>query len=488
VTARLLRILAVACALAGCMRGPEVPKVGSPDAYGWRAPIDVVGNEPAYRFDIAPELEKWLGEQDIRGIAIFDATGTPQACGGFSNGPLESKITHSQGRVAEFAADACTPHGDPAVCFRGRGCDIADYCPHIEIDLSRSATLAGIDALPDLLAVANAAPDACDLTRETPCTEVGLNDEIHAQQRQARREARSALARVQLDALLKPDPPPPPRTKPGQFNPGSGAMGGGVRGRLGGAMLSGPGASGASQPNYGPIPLTPVGTPAIRSPQSKTGDAAAEATGGYVVEFDEPATEIRLYWSPPTGGQVGTTTLIAYDAEGHLHTHTDYLQPFGGNMADRFEQVVWIDTHPRSLRVIAQSSIPDLRLVGATSTKREHKPFVDAHKRQYWFAPSGHAPYGLYLEHGQGTCAYGEDARQTAAYPRINEPDWPPAATIGAPIRNPRSAFAALASSRFGVVVWGYWLGVMLALWCAGAALVGVRWWVLRSTRLQRRS
>lgn len=484
---RAARTLIAACALGGCVQGPHAPKDGSPDAYGWRAPVVIEGSEPVYRFDIAPDVEKWLVDERIRGLAIFDAHGAPQACGAFGNGPIESTVTLAHARISAFTPDTCAGHGDPPVCFKGHDCAVPDVCPRTQIDLSRWNALSNIDTLPDLLAIANAPPDACDIERQSPCEHVGLNDAIHTQQRLTRRDARSALYWAHLDRLLTPDPPPPPRTTAGQFNPGSSGdvagAAGGIRGRLGGAILSAPGASGA------PTALATPSRATARSAASNGRDAADDDTGGYVVEFDEPASEIRLYWSPPTGSQIGTTRLVAYDAEGHRHANTDPLQPFGGNLADRFEQVVRLDIHPRSLRVIAQSSVPDLRLVAATSTKREHKPFVDGHLRQYWFAAKGTAPYALYFERDRGTCgSYGEDPRTLAAYPRLNGPAWPPAATIGAPLRNPRGLFAALAASSFGSFVWLNWLGLMLGLWLAGAALVGVRWWVLRSTRPQRRS
>lgn len=478
----------VAAALGGCVQGPHVPKDGSPDAYSWRAPIGIEGSEPVYRFDIdiGPDVQQGLAEEDIRSLAVFDAHGTPQACGAFGNGPIESTVTLSHARISAFASDMCASYGSPAVCFKGHDCAVPDICPRTRIDLTRSTALAGIDALPDLLAIANTPPDACDLDRSSPCREVGFDDAIHTKQRLTRRDARIALHWAHLDELLTPDPLPPPRQTAGSFNPGSGEVagaGGSIRGRLGGAMLSGPGSSAGRVDR--PIPLTPPGRSADRSANS---NAAAPDDSGYVVEFDEPATEIRLYWSPPTGGQIGTTTLAAYDAEGHRHEHTDPLQPFGGNLADRFEQVVWLDLHPKALRVTARSSLPDLRLVAATSTKREHKPFVDTHLRQYWFAAEGTAPYALYFERGHGTCGYNEDSRRLATYPRLNDPDWPPAAKVGAPLRNSRGVLTAMATSQFGVLVWLAWLGLMCGLWLVGAALVGARWWVLRSTRPQRRS
>lgn len=471
-------LLAFACVLSGCMQGPVAPRDSDRDAYGFRAAIDTPGSEPVYRFDIAPDIEKWLSDRDIHAVSVFDANGQPQACGSFASasGPLESTAVMSRARISTYDEGACAAHGEPLVCFKDHPCDLPEFCPRTRIDLTLWHALAGIDTLPKLLAIANAPPDPCEIEGSSPCTDIGFNDDFHAEQRLVRRAARSALYWAHLDALLTPDPPPPPRTTPGVFNPGNG--GESAHAKASGVMLS----TRQSDPAQKPHANAPKrgAQPAQVAPAGEAGD--------YVVEFDEPASEIRLHWTSTTqGGDMGTTETIAYDANGMQHTHADALQPFGGRMADGFEQVLSLDMHPRAMRVIVHSNVTGLRLVGATSTKHEPKPFYDGTRRQFWFAASGAAPYALYAERRRGLCTRNEDPRRMAAYPRINDVAWPPAATIGAPRASPRGPLAMLTATNFSAVVWLYWLALMFALWVPAAAFVGARWWRVRRFEARQR-
>lgn len=479
-------LLAMIGLLAACT-GPDAPREPSRDVYAFRAPIDARGGEPVYRLNVSPDLNRWFDEHGIRNVSVFDAAGAPQACGIFNQhsfGPIESTATVSQGRIAAFDDATCKPDGALAVCFKGHACGAPDYCPHTPIDLTPFADLKDIDTLESLLAIANTAPDPCDIEGAS-CPDRPSGDDAHARQRLARRLARAVLARAGLGALLKPDPPPPPRTTPGVFNPRFlSTTGGGVRSALGAMMLSATPSADTPRRAISPIRLP---SPAAGRAQhtAKTADAESD---DYAITFDEPVTEVRLIWAPSAhGSQVGTTKTIAYDDEGRPHEHVDPLQPIGDIGSDRFEQTVAIDLHPRAVRVIVQSDLAGLRLIGATSTTRAHKPFVNDSPRQFWFVASGTPPYSVYLEKNRGMCGDSASLRRMNTYARLHDADWPPAATVGMPLANARSPFMALAASHFEIVVWLYWLAGMLVLWLAAAAFVGARWMRVRRFEARQR-
>lgn len=452
-------LLALVCALSGCVSGPEAPKGNVPSAYAWRAPLAIGGSEPIYRFDLPQEIDGWMRGEKIGSIAVFDAAGKPMTCGSLDamSLALSWMETTYEGRVSDFDAATCASTDRPHLCFAGAECRVEPGCPEATVDLGGTPPQ-GIATLDDLLAIANA-PD-CDA------------DPVAAACRSAtpapalsRTDARAALARAGLGRFLTADTP---RVAHAGNGP-SGAMGGALLTSRGGA-LSGRGQLNPSNP--------PRNDPMLR--KEAIADSAI-AGGGYVVEFERPVTGFDIEWHADAGkGIDGRTTTIVYDAGGRARTRTE---PMPRTAAPRFTQHVATEVPARSIRVVFDGTASGLTLARASRTDRATKPFADGERRQFWFETNGTPPYGIYFAPHLGMCGASGNTPELLALPHIHDADFPPPANVGAREPNPRSLLTRLAADDLGKLAWLYWLAGMLGLWLAGAVLVGARALLVRAQR-----
>lgn len=450
---RAIALLPIVFALCGCLPGPVSPDSASTKAYRWRATLAGAASEPIYRFDLTPEFQRWMDDNGVRSVAVFDALGRSQSCGrlGSTHAPLSSTTTTFEGRIAPYDPAACKAHDELPICFAGEPCTLPDYCPRIEINLNWTS-LGEVTTLDQLVDIANKPrpPFPCEVSSDVGCTpeHVPANDAIS----QERGEARSALVRAGLDRMVKPDPPRLQRRN--WFSPGETL-------NKDGTFV---------------IPASPV-LPDREAVARNAELRRYDNSGGYVVEFDEPASELTFYWRRPDATRIeGKTTVIAYNAEGRRFGNTSPLYPTNDSPPGMLQQAVRGSTPMRTFRVVTEANAPDMQLVEVKSTTYADKPFIDARKRQFWFAAHGTAPYSIYAERGRGTCAGGDSVEISPTDARLREPDRPLPLAVGERIENQRSLLASLAVDHYDVFVWLCWLGLLLLIWAPGACLIAVRW------------
>jgi len=446
-------------ALTGCWQGPEPPRSTGSDTYGFRAPLVEEGTDALYRFDVTPDIDRWMTQRGVQGLAVFDADGQPARCGeiGSRASALDSMSRTTQGEVRAFDPEDCEGTDEVRICAEGHPC-VPDYCPHVTAKQRDISLLEGADTPDALLALANAdLPPAPQCVREgqgIDCTAGGKGALDVSHKRDPRRDQARALLRE--TGFADEYDPELDRAKANRGPPIV-------------VLRIPPGAPGAPIFPYR-LKAHPIDPPGIE--------------GGFVVAFDEAPSELRLIWNRKDAK--GTVRLVGYDAAGKRFENRDALQGAHSGSVDELGQRV--RSHPtiREYRVVVESDAADLQLIGATSTTHVDKPFVRHDVKQYWFSASGHGPYWVYLEPHQSTCARttGASFENVAA---AADPDWPRAAMLGSVVENPRGHMAALEADHRGIGAWLNWGAAVGVAWLLALLAVVVRWlWIAYGSARRR--
>jgi len=463
--------------LAGCWQVPPPPADNSTDAYGWRAAIDLGGNEPYYRFELPADLSAWMTEHDTRAFSVFDAAGKLQECrimGAESNDPMATIEHIATASVTEFDGNACNVTDEPRVCFKDQPCAWPAYCQPQLIDLT-GTSLQAATSLDALLAAANETPFPPDCAPES----AGATRACDARDDAARRDYRVARDKsLEARELLQ-----------------SSGLGESEQRRNVQANLSGHYASSAAPP---PQPMSAMGgrRQAAMSPQTPDHYVlspvrrTSQQSGGYAIEFDTAPHDLFLLnfvWNVPASqGFVGNATLTCYNSSGTSSDYPMNIQSNARRTGDFLTQTFGPRCDAKAYRVVVgHSAIANLALSAVTATSYIPKPFIQKDKKTYWFKPSGKAPYGLYLEKSHGTCVGMGSPNELKQLAHVTEPQWPPALrAVSMPEENRRSAWAKLRASNNELVAWIYW-----AVGVGGAALSALlvtllRWWWFASRKV----
>lgn len=417
--------------VAGCWHVPLPPNDSSTDAYGWKAPIEIPGTEPYYRFQVSENLRGWMKQHSVESFAIFDADGKLQSCGPMSagsNNPLATMPAVIQGHITPFDPAICGTGPAPKLCFKNKPCAIPDFCSPQIIDVA-GTSLEGMTNLSEILAAAHSSPVRVACRPDTPDAS-RICDENDAKARSASRlayeqqlEAREFIDNFGIESELQASSKP-----------------------------EAPSASVRLDPNDLLVTLDQV-----------------------------PPTvpQLTFQWNKPSSiGHAGTAKLTCYNPDGSTLDEGINIEPNGAIApTGPMLEYVGIVCRVRNYRVVLHPSLPDLVLEAVTATTFAPKPFMHGDTTQFWVAPSGRAPYSAFFEANHGACGGTANVAEVSKLPHARDADWPPSAgDIGAPGVHPRDAWIMLLSSKRDVVAWLYWLGYVGSAFLFALIVTLARW------------